>query len=74
MPDNPHWNNQWQVIRANSPVIIVLCAHRYEWAARACAAWRDLRADATSIGQPVRTWHDYRRTPHSPYARGGHIR
>lgn len=73
-PPNPLWANRWQVIRGERGTVTVLCTHRYEIAARACAAWRDLCTDAAGVGQPIRIWHDYRRTPDSPYAQGGRIR
>lgn len=60
---HPLWRNPWQVVRFHGPALTALCSHRYEWTARTCAAWRDLCTDAANIGKPVRTWHDYRRTP-----------
>lgn len=60
---NQLWRNRWQVIRTGRGAVIILCAHRHEWAARVCAGWRDLRTDATTFGCPVTTWHDYRPTP-----------
>lgn len=53
--------------------VTVLCAHRWEWAARSCAAWRDVRIDMGTFGSPVRIWHEHRPTPRR-YAPGGRIR
>lgn len=61
------WTHPWQVIRDfrdGSPVVVI-CSHRTERRASACAFWQDARALIGS-GFAPRWYADIRRTPQRP--------